>query len=93
MHASISLVAVVVRPEAVPVLERLLPLPRGRVQVAERSHPPPRRRPAVAVPGSVFSGLHPGGYESVAPPLIRATFQSAGGGAGRSQANAPSGGP
>src|SRR3954451_22711142 len=35
MHASIPLVAVVVRPEAAPVLESLRPLARRRVQVAE----------------------------------------------------------
>jgi hypothetical protein len=88
MHAPVPLVAVVVRPEAGPVLESFRPLPRGRVQVADDPVPAPeetRRRCA----GVVLSGLHPGGYESVVPPLIRATFQSAGGGTGRSQANGP----
>src|SRR5947209_3698603 len=42
-----------------------------------------------AVPGSVFSGVHPGGYASIAPPRVRATFQPLGGDAGFSQANGP----
>src|SRR3954449_8207708 len=50
--------------------------------------PPAPRSATDAVPGSVFIRLHPGGYGS-APPRLRATFQPAGGEAGRSQANGP----
>src|SRR3954471_4522563 len=46
------------------------------------------RRATDAVPGSVLSRLHPGGYGS-APPRLRATFQPVGGEAGCSQANGP----
>ena len=42
-----------------------------------------------AVPGSVLIGFHPGGYASVPPRAVRATFQPAGAGAGCSQANGP----
>jgi len=45
------------------------------------------RRATDAVPGSVLIGVQPGGYAS-APPVLRATFQPGGGGAGRSQENA-----
>jgi hypothetical protein len=50
------------------------------------------RRATDAVPGSVLIGAHPGGYAS-APPVLRATFQPDGGGAGRSQENAWGAGP
>src|SRR5689334_12604101 len=50
---------------------------------------PSRSRATVAVPASVAIGRQPGGYASAAPVGMRATFQLAGGAAGRSQANAP----
>src|SRR3954452_15142774 len=50
--------------------------------------PPAPRSATDAVPRSVLSRLHPGGYGS-APPRLRATFQLVGGEAGRSQANGP----
>src|SRR5436190_12684253 len=53
--------------------------------------PPPPRSATDAVPGSVFKGLHPGGYASAAPPRMPAIFQPVGGGAGCSHANGPEG--
>jgi hypothetical protein len=92
MHASISLVAVVVRPEAGPVLERLLPLPRCRVQLADDVIliPAPeetrRRRARVGLERSPSGRIRKrrAAADSGDVPVGRG---------GRSQANAPAEGP
>src|SRR5882724_9314589 len=62
----------------------------GVARIKPLIRPPRPRRATDAVPGSVSTGLQPGGYAS-APPELRATFQPAGGDAGCSHANGPEG--
>jgi hypothetical protein len=57
---AVALALVVLWAKAAPIGERLVPLPRGRVEVAVDPLAAAEKA-TEAVPGSVFIGVHPGG--------------------------------